>query len=783
MNHTTFTFTFIFVFLAMLFCSGTQVKAQETNIERQTLLELKGLKASQVLKKARALQYKDRVLSQTYANESIRISGGDYITAAKAYRLLANLETEQEKASDYFLQASLFYEKAADTPNQITSLISSNEILLKQKRYREADKALQELLLIAIDFNQGLSLGITYIALGDSDYEQKKYDKAIKQYKKALDYLLSIDKSTTKYKAQAYKRIAESYKRLKNREETAKYYKKALDIYTLLGDKKLIARTLNTLAEAERYIGNLLMALDYSMRGLDLHEEIDDPEGQAKSLVGAGIIYRYIGRYEKSINHIYKAHLYYKKINDINKIASTSNQMGLVYTKLEQFQQAKSFYQVTIDLPPEQVELTTLASALREMAVIELEEKQYSSASIMAKKARQIYQIKNDALKESLVARIIGNIYREQKDYHNAILNYRESLLLAVQSKNKTYQVKAQISLANVLINKDAKQAEQGIDEAINLLQQALVISNYINDKKQKVYIYNTLRKAEKRKGNLTKSLSYAEKEIELINLIQKDKENNKLVLAKANLHSYKMEIELESLRERAKLDQLELVKKNNEIEIATQTKTITELELVKNKYASLALASLLAICVFLVILIYRRFDASKKDNKELKHLAIRDPLTNCYNRRFLFDLLDENVKDEKLTEYCVVMVDIDHFKNVNDTYGHSKGDTVLSGVANILQSCVRESDIVVRYGGEEFCIVLPHTTDHKAVTIANNMRIKIETSFFDGLSVTCSFGVSSVKCDADSASNIIDQADLALYESKSRGRNQVTLWFPKLGN
>ena len=177
-------------------------------------------------------------------------------------------------------------------------------------------------------------------------------------------------------------------------------------------------------------------------------------------------------------------------------------------------------------------------------------------------------------------------------------------------------------------------------------------------------------------------------------------------------------------------------------------------------------------------IYIYRISVATKERNKELDYLAARDPLTNCYNRRILFDLMNRDFADlEQFNDYSIIMVDIDHFKKVNDTHGHSEGDSVLREVANILQGSVRQSDIVARYGGEEFCIICPHAPLEQAMNIAENIRKKIESSDFNEIKVTCSFGLSSIKFKAKLPEKLIDQADMALYRSKASGRNQVTVW------
>ena len=615
------------------------------------------------------------------------------------------------------------------------------------------------------------ALALSLITKGDEYSNQKRYTDAIAQYTQSLTYFSSKEHKIQKHLGETYKKLAQSYKRIEDREQTAAYYRKALDIYTALQDKESMARTLNTLAEAERNLGKHVVALDYSTRSLDMHNQLDDPVGHAKALMGAGIIYRYIGRYEKSLEHVYAAYEYYKKVENPGGIAKTSNQMGLIYTRLKQFEQAKSFYQLTIDLPADKIDSNTLAAALREMAVILHNAEDYEAARVMAQNALNVYQRENDISRASLTTRIIANIYRDQQDYSNDILYYRQSLSLAKEGNNDMYQIKAQSSLARVLIGKNT-------EEAISLLKEALVLSTKIDAKYQTLYIYRLLRKAEKSQGNIVESLHYAEEEISLALILQNEREESQLVLEKANLHSHKMEIELESLREKAMLDQLELVKKNNEIEIAGQARKISELELTKNKYASIALASLLVICMVLVIFIYRRFMHSKKRNKELDYLATHDPLTNTYNRRILFDFLNRDFTDlTLLDEYCIIMADIDNFKDVNDSYGHNVGDSILSGVANTLQGCVRQNDIVARFGGEEFCIILPNTSENDAMHVAETMRQKVESSRFDDTTVTCSFGVTSIKFNAKSPKEFIDQADFALYESKSCGRNQVTRW------
>ena len=758
------------IFLIIVTFAFSSVNSQEG-----TSSAVKKLSEIELLKKAKSLRNLDKQLSVKLANQALSItrSNNNNYIRAKTHVLLGEMAENSnhiEESLYHFLQASIAYESINDKENQITYSIKYIEVLMSKENYDQAYNFIDELLPVALQFDDELSIALTFIAKANGYYQQKRYQEAIEQYTKSIHYLSSDNKTIKKHLGRTYKLIAQSYKRLKNREKTAFFYKKALAVYTVLKNKKLMARTLNTLAEAERYLGNLVRALDYSTRGLKIHKEIDDPEGFVKALVGAGIIYRNIGRYEKSLAHINEAHVYYKKINNINGIAEASNQLGFIYTQLKQFDLAKSFYQLSIDLS-QKIKKGTLAPAYREMAVIELYDRNYKSALQLAEKAYDIYQKENDKSRSSITTRIIADIYRAQNYDTQAIEYYKISLSLAEAGNSKIHQVKTLNHYGRILIDID-------IDKAIVLLKRALNLSILINEKYQQLSAYRELRRAKKKQGNVVESLRYAEKEISLLTIIQKEREDNEVTLAKANLYSYKMELELESLREEAKLDQLTLDQKNNEIEIANQTRKITELELIKNKYANTTLVLLLTACVLLILFIYRQFSVSKKRNRELDYLAARDPLTNCYNRRVLFDRMNQYFKQsELLDEYCIIMADIDHFKSINDTYGHSVGDSVICEVASILQGCIRQNDIVARFGGEEFCIFLPRITQNQAMNIAEIMRKKIEEAYINETAITCSFGVASMKSNVELPSVLIEQADLALYKSKSLGRNQVTLW------
>ncbi|WP_233267248.1 tetratricopeptide repeat-containing diguanylate cyclase [Paraglaciecola sp. L3A3] len=763
-------------FIPLVLYANKAFLQQSTTYSSLDTLQQQSHSSTEFLAKAQSVSDIDPVLSKSLVNKALKLaeSNNNHLLAMQAHTLLANIAFQEKQAglsSLHYLKVLEHLNNINDKDNHIFLAIDFIKNMWGEKYYEQGLQLINTLLPIAERNGDKYSIAQVLVVKGDGYYSQKNYQESIDSYILATSYLTNENEVIQERLGDIYKRIAQSYKRLVNREQSAFYYKKTLDVYTALNIKKSMARTLTSLAEAERYLGNYMQALDYSNRSVKMYHDLDDPIGLAKALNGAGIILRHIGRYEKSLEQIHQAYLYYQDVGDTNGMGKTSNQMGSIYTELKQFDHAQSFYQLTIDLEGEEVDRNTLASAYREMAVIYFESGGYENALNMAQKALQLYILEKDKNKEAITERIIGHIYQKQGAVSDAISHFRQSVAAATQAKNTLNIIKAQTALASLLIADNP-------ENVIFLLKQSEKLAMEIDDIPEALYVIHLLLKAEKKLGNFKQALSYAEKQIALTKTIQAKIDEDEIILETANLHSHKMEIELQTLREKEKLHLLDIAKKNDEIEIAEQAKIITDLQLMKNKYASIALASLLVLSILLALFIYIRFVKSKKHNKELNVLAMRDPLTNCYNRRVLFDLMNKDFANlSPLDEYCVVMLDIDHFKAVNDTYGHSVGDSVLKGVANILINGVRKNDIVARYGGEEFCIVLSSADKNQAILIVEAIRKTVQEACFEDIKVTCSIGVSSIKFKAKTPRELIEQADFALLKCKALGRNQVMLW------
>jgi diguanylate cyclase (GGDEF)-like protein len=173
--------------------------------------------------------------------------------------------------------------------------------------------------------------------------------------------------------------------------------------------------------------------------------------------------------------------------------------------------------------------------------------------------------------------------------------------------------------------------------------------------------------------------------------------------------------------------------------------------------------------------------DDLKRTNELLLELSNTDHLTGLFNRRYLMDALAKEVQRSmrKGGNLSLIILDIDHFKKVNDQYGHLQGDLVLQKVAQLLQKELRNYDIAARYGGEEFIAVLPDAALEEAVFVANRMRTSVQSTKFSGelsqTSLTISLGVAQFsKESCTTEDEFIKRADDALYRAKANGRNRV---------
>lgn len=208
------------------------------------------------------------------------------------------------------------------------------------------------------------------------------------------------------------------------------------------------------------------------------------------------------------------------------------------------------------------------------------------------------------------------------------------------------------------------------------------------------------------------------------------------------------------------------------------------------NSIAALVVPSIFlggAIFVYLVCSLSLQTTIDLRQMYVLEQESITDPLTGMYNRRYLDRRIVEEFQRAMRFEqpFSVFLLDIDHFKNVNDLYGHQIGDMVLRKLGHLIMDSVREVDVVIRYGGEEILVILPNTREVNAFELAGRLRKQIEETVMvapdpragrPAIHITISIGVSEYQFSDgwDNARKVLERADKALYRAKDQGRNRV---------
>lgn len=189
-----------------------------------------------------------------------------------------------------------------------------------------------------------------------------------------------------------------------------------------------------------------------------------------------------------------------------------------------------------------------------------------------------------------------------------------------------------------------------------------------------------------------------------------------------------------------------------------------------------------MALIWIVAIIAIKHLAVGDRLRNSLRKAAFRDPLTGLYNRRYIFDIFRNELNRHQRygIPFSLILIDADHFKRINDQYGHNAGDAALKAIANVCTASVRDIDVVGRFGGEEFIILLPSTHAAEAAVVAERIRrtMRREGIEFQGkqIDVTLSLGVAEVGPNADTFDDLLKAADEALYSAKRGGRDQTAL-------
>ena len=499
--------------------------------------------------------------------------------------------------------------------------------------------------------------------------------------------------------------------------------------------------------------------IDSAKQGLIIAKKLGLEKEKADFLVFSGDGYFLECDYDQTLNCYYEALRIYEQLNDIDKCGKISKTIADVLYETNQYDKALEFY----------------------------------------KKAYDLTQNLNDNLVMATIAHNIATIYaQENEDPVKALEYYFQALELF---KELGAEQEIFITLANI---GNAYNLLGEFSKALEYLNEALPIAQKMGDRRIDASILVRIAWSFLGKKDFQKAIEYYKKSNDICKNDYPDiRQMNYRVLSDIyleiqdykNAYEYvirtiKVRDSLYTVESEEKIAEIqtkyETEKKEQQIVLLEKDNTIAVMKIKRQKSLLLYLTSgivLILAFVFILSNLYRQkvktAAALAVANGKLEELSRTDPLTKLWNRRYMHEIVErERVRIKRAFEpFSFILMDIDHFKNVNDTYGHECGDYVLATMAVILRSAVRKQDVVGRWGGEEFLLFLPSTSLKGALTIAESIRKKIADYPFNysstNIAITATLGVSEYE-ETVSVEACVKLADDALYEGKESGRNRV---------
>jgi len=519
------------------------------------------------------------------------------------------------------------------------------------------------------------------------------------------------------------------------------------------------AHFFNHLAWAYKNVNEFEKSMEYTERGMECAIAIDSPGLKALAFNTLGSIFWAENQYDKALEKFLSALKIQEAQNDSASIACTLNNIGLIFFSTGDTDNAIEYFSRALSIWDKLDNQRNAAIAKVNMAnMYGLSEEYEKSIEYFLSSLKNSEEIGDERLSGIILTNIAisyYNLYNNEK----AEEFFNKALTLTKKNDDKGNIIRAYIYLGSIF--KDMGNYNLALEKE----NEALQIAEEINDFFQIKYIYEEIADIYAQMNDFEKALHYHIRYKEI---------NDSLF----NIEKSEQITEMET--------KYETEKKEQQIVLLEKDNTIANMEITKQRSMLLYLTTGIILIVIFAIIVIRLFNQKAKTakalavaNGKLEELSRTDPLTKLWNRRHMHEMinLEKTRVEREFKPFSFILMDIDHFKNVNDTYGHECGDYVISTIAVILRSAVRKQDMVCRWGGEEFLLFLPETSLGGAAKIAETIRRKIEDYPFvyqsTTLSITVTLGVSeynqSVSVDA-----CIKLADDALYTGKESGRNRV---------
>ncbi len=535
-------------------------------------------------------------------------------------------------------------------------------------------------------------------------------------------------------------------------------------------------RLLNELAWELRII-NENRARELANRAYRLSEPEDGANGdryqqeRAASLITLGALDRHKGKLDIALSQLYSGLALLEGFPPSKVLCQALTGIAWTYSHLGDYPQASDFATRAVSLARELSLNDHEAFALDAQASVYYLSGEPEQALVHFTEAINILERSNNLYIKCFVLNNMSLTLSALGSFDAALASAHESLQLAREQSLLIQESNAADTIAQILLEmENYAEAERYLNDALSQTEK-----NEFDI--FQVYMLSNLGKAHLKLNNFEKAAFFLQRAVLAASTIGARSDE-------ANCHKLLSEVyENQELHQDA-LDHFRIFHDMHEAVMGEKVarrlsaqRTAHELDIVRREAE---IQRLRAAALELEI------DDQKRAQAILERLATLDPLTEIYNRRHFYDLALKGIQRSLRYKHSmsVLMIDIDNFKLVNDKYGHPVGDKVIRAVANLIHEILRNMDIVGRFGGEEFAVILPETLSPGGVLVAERIRLKVANLQFQSesgeFSITISIGVSCSDGLSGNPTEILDQlikvADDALYEAKSKGRNKTIL-------
>jgi diguanylate cyclase (GGDEF)-like protein len=486
-----------------------------------------------------------------------------------------------------------------------------------------------------------------------------------------------------------------------------------------------LAASLRTLSVANRREGNLKLALEQALRALACLAGESDAGLKVDILQAIGIAYSNLGNHAGALEHCLQALELAREIDNREREASVLGAVATSQNRAGDSQQAVTTFLEVLALNRELGQKTGEALTLNNLAMSYHSVGNHTDALPMSLQGLELAKACGFAALVVTATGTVGEIYLAVGDYAQASRYLRQYLLLASDSASRLNEMWALLLLA------ETSYAQQAFSDALTLVLQALTLAQELGTLVEQARCHRMMVELYEGQGDLRQALEHSKSLNEVEEVLFNE--------GTAKRVAY-----------------LQLV---HQIENAERDAEIHELRSIE---------------------LQREIEERKKVQSALETLATTDPLTGLLNRREFYALGEAAIARASRDGLglAAILVDLDHFKSINDTFGHAVGDQMLVGVARTILANVRTGDIVCRFGGDEFAILLPggdaRSTQEIARRLGHNLaRMELETEHGTA-HITGSLGIAALQPNDGSVDALLDHADRAMYNSKKSGRNRT---------